>query len=160
MSQPLDELADLLRQEPTPDSSPLEVRLQQQTEWRRDLDALMNQISTWLRELIEGGLLTFDRREVLLREDVVDEYAVSALALHTPSGRTVDVLPLGRWTPGPEGRVDIVSPPRRARLLRHEEPATGQKGGYFVSVPDANGKFQLQPLTQDSLAAVLQELLS
>ena len=160
MAQPLKNLAELLSKEPKPVEISHQVKLQHQTEWRRDLEALMSRIEGWLQELVAGGLLTPDRTEVTLREKGVDEYSVAALTLRTPGGRTIDVLPLGRWTFGAEGRVDIVAPPRRARLERRDLSATGQKEWYFVSVPDAEGNTQRQLLTQDSLAGVLQELLS
>lgn len=105
----------------------------QRAEWIDDLAALMRNIRAWLAPAVEQQLARIEPREVELDEPDTGPYEADALTIHLgdrkvavePRGmRIVGVMAAGgRRVVGASGRVDLVSGPARATLLRSADRA-------------------------------------
>jgi len=97
-----------------------------QAEYIARLEGLYSSVDKW----IEDMGLTLSRSSIELNEEVAGRYEVPAAAILDAEGRKVaELLPLGAWIIGAEGRVDLVGPLDRASLvyLRRSGPHIDMK---------------------------------
>jgi hypothetical protein len=100
-------------------------------EWIDDVAALMGSIAAWLAPAVDEKLARIERRTLELDELDTGPYVVEALTIHLsdrevrvePRGmRVVGVIAAGeKRIVGARGRVDLVSGPARATILRRTD---------------------------------------
>src|SRR5579883_1482686 len=76
-------------------------------EWVQSLENLMNQIEEWLTLAIKEGLVTIQRNKIILNEKLFGNYEAPSLIIRLPQDRVVRVEPIGRFSTGGMGRVDL-----------------------------------------------------
>lgn len=133
-------------------------------EWVDDLGALMTSIAEWLEPAVAKNLVRIERRKFELDEAETGPYAVDALTIHLgdrevhvePRGmRVVGVVTSGNTRIiGARGRVDLVSGPARATILRRADRAW-----QLAAVDGWAPERQPIELTADALADALAELI-
>lgn len=107
-----------------------------QAEYIGRLDELYSSVEKW----IENTGLTVSRSSIELNEEISGPYEAPAAAILDAEGKKVaELLPLGAWIIGAEGRVDLVGPLDRTSLVylrrggphidRKEADATGHPEG-------------------------------
>ena len=127
-------------------------------EWVADLERLMTRLDEWLEPLRQAGLLDINKQNVRISEspDIPDsDYVAPARLLLSPDHVRVEILPRARGVFGASGRVDILGRNRLAMLGRF---APGE--WHFVWQEPAGAEWQSRPLTPESLAATLKEMLA
>jgi hypothetical protein len=125
--------------------------------WLADLDALFEMLQDYLKPGVDEKLLSLEPGEIELCEESLGTYTAPTLTIHMPGHLKVRVEPVamevlgGRHT----GRVDLISGPNKARLLR------GPSGEWVLGMPSVQfGRmvFDVEPLTAENLLAVLDGL--
>ncbi len=124
-------------------------------EWIEDVQRLMDRIVVWLRKAEEDDLVTLDRITVAISERDGDLYRPAALRVIAPNGRFVEIVPKARTVLGALGRVDLVSRRGRAILARFNPGEWS-----FVWDSAETGAWRSEPLTEESLARTLKEMLA
>ncbi len=142
---------------------------QQQQEWLRDLDNLMDTLEGWLKPGVEKGVFRVSREQETLAEEDWGEYETPALRIRTFAS-TIRVRPrglriLGAITDsnervvGARGRVDITLGPARVMLLRFVESdgaSSATPASWKLVGDDRN---ETKELTEEALAEALESLL-
>jgi hypothetical protein len=134
-------------------------------EWINDVAALMKSIGEWLAPAVEKNLVRLEPRRIPIEEPDTGPYEVDALTIHL-GDRDVRVEPRGmrvvgaiaadeRRMVGARGRVDLVSGPARATILRRND-RTWQLATVDGWSPDKGGV----TLDADALTDALAELIA
>jgi len=123
------------------------------TEWLRDVAVLMAKIGEWLQPAVADELLTTNTIESVVFDEHLGSYKTQGLRITTPKGQRIDVKPHARFIMEFEGRVDLLSGPKRGMFLR-----TGS-GEWTVGV-HAFGRVETTELTEDAFWGVVRELLA
>jgi hypothetical protein len=134
-------------------------------EWVADVSKLMNDVAAWLGPAIEKKLVRVERGEVDIDEQDTGPYRVAALTIHLgerkvevkPRGmRVVGVVPAGggKRIVGARGRVDLVSGPARATILRKAD-----RTWQVAAVDGWPSEKEAVPLTQETFTDALSELI-
>lgn len=123
------------------------------TEWLQDVDVLMAKIREWLQPAVADELLTTKKIESVVFDEHVGSYNTQGIRITTPKGQRIDVKPHARFIMGFQGRVDLLSGPKRGMFLR-----TGP-GEWTVGVR-AFGRVETTELTEDAFWGVVRELLA
>jgi hypothetical protein len=134
-------------------------------EWVADVAKLMRDVAEWLRPAIEKGLVKIDPYRVKFDEPDSGAYDIDALTIHlgerevhmTPRGmRVVGVVPSGgKRIVGARGRVDLVSGPARATILRKSD-----RTWQLATVDGWSSEKEAVPLTQETMTDALGELIA
>jgi hypothetical protein len=134
-------------------------------EWVADVAKLMRDVAEWLRPAIEKGLVKISAIRVKLDEPDTGAYEIDALTIHlgeremnmTPRGmRVVGVIPSGgKRIVGARGRVDMVSGPARATILRKSD-----RTWQLATVDGWSSDKEAVPLTQETMTDALSELIA
>ena len=134
-------------------------------EWIDDVAALATNIAGWLAPAVEQRLARVERRKLEIDEADTGPYAIDALTIHLgdrevrvePRGmRIVGVIPTGAARiVGARGRVDLVSGPARATILRRAD-----RTWQLATVDGWPTDKSALPLTAETLADALAELIS
>jgi hypothetical protein len=137
---------------------------QKRAEWIEDVAALMANIRQWLAPAIAKKLVTVEARKVELDEPDTGPYEVDALTIYLgdrevavePKGmRVVGIIPAGgKRIVGARGRVDLVSGPSRATLLRRSD-----RSWQLATVDGWGPGREAVPVDADRLADALAELI-
>jgi len=85
-------------------------------DWLRRLEELFAQVSEYLREYVDAGQITVSYRNIELNEEYVGPYTARAMAIAIGS-KTIVLEPIGTFLVGSKGRVDVVGPVARGRLM-------------------------------------------
>ncbi len=134
-------------------------------EWVADVARLMSDITAWLAPAIDKKLVRVERGEVHIDEQDTGPYRVAELTIHLgerkvevkPRGmRIVGVVPAGggKRIVGARGRVDLVSGPARATILRKAD-----RTWQLAAVDGWPTDKEAVPLTQETLTDALSELI-
>jgi hypothetical protein len=123
--------------------------------WISSVEGLYSTIIGWLDELHKEGLVTFNRREIILSEEHLGSYPINALEIGF-FDTTVIAEPQARNVIGAEGRVD---------LFRRGEIANGamlilnrdEQGGDQWYFAERLRRGAPMPLTQRMLTDKLNE---
>lgn len=102
--------------------------------WTRLVSDLMTRIHGWLRPLEERGYLRTYRRERVIREDLLGDYAIGGLHIEFVDGQSIDIQPIGRFIIGGEGRVDLQAGARTIMIVH-----TGQGKWQFAERTGRHG---------------------
>jgi hypothetical protein len=89
-------------------------------EWLSAVQRLLDQLRAWVGPVEAEGLLVVEPIELTRDEPELCRYRVPGLKLSTPTGHTVRIAPRARFVLGALGRVDLLSPSHKLRLLRVE----------------------------------------
>jgi hypothetical protein len=129
-------------------------KLQQQ--WLLQLDELFQKLGTWLEPGVKEGLLQLSPGRVELTEESLGTYTAPTLTVELPGHLRVRLEPVGaEILGGHTGRVDLISGPNKARLLREAS------GEWVLGIPSLQfGRlvFDLKPLTEESFLEALDGL--
>jgi hypothetical protein len=126
----IDRLVEKLRQRP---KTVAEHWAEKREEWVADVAKLMRSITEWLAPAVKQDLVRVEPRKVQLEETQTGPYEVDALTIFL-GDREVRVEPRGMRVVGvvvagdkrvvrARGRVDLVSGPARATILRRADGA-------------------------------------
>ena len=129
-------------------------------EWVEDVASLMRSIAEWLAPALEKDLARLEPRRLKLEEPDTGAYEVDALTIYL-GDREVRVEPRGmcvvgvvttgdRRIVGARGRVDLISGPARATILRRRD-RTWQLATVDGWAPDKGGI----PLNAEALGDAL-----
>ncbi|HTN84368.1 MAG TPA: hypothetical protein VL242_11800 [Sorangium sp.] len=134
-------------------------------EWIEDVAVLATNIEEWLAPAVEQRLARVERRKLELDEPDTGPYEIDALTIHLgdrevrvePRGmRVVGVVGTGAARiVGARGRVDLVSGPARATILRRAD-----RTWQLATVDGWPTDKSAVPLTADTLADALAELIA
>lgn len=133
-------------------------------EWIDDVAALATNIVEWLSPAVEKHVARVERRKLAIDEPDTGPYEVDALTIYLgdrevrvePRGmRVVGVIATGKdRIVGARGRVDLVSGPARATILRRAD-----RTWQLATVDGWPSDKSAVPLTADTLADALAELI-
>ena len=132
-------------------------------QWIADVGELLTTIEGWLSPLVQARHVRLERRTIQIDDPDTGPYDVAALTIFLadrevkvePRGmRIVGVIPGKDRIVGARGRVDVVSGPSRATILRS---ASGQ--WQLAAVDGWPASTSAVDLTGDVFADVLAELL-
>ena len=90
-----------------------------QTEWLEALEALNSSIEEYLAEEIKDNSIEIKRQEVTISSDP-SAYKAPSLLIITPSGRKIDIEPIGRMVIGANGSVIIKCQSKHFHLYRED----------------------------------------
>ena len=125
-------------------------------QWLSALDELFLKLGAWLEPGVREGLLQLSPGRVELTEESLGTYTAPTLTVDLPGHLRVRLEPVGAEVfGGHTGRVDLISGPNKARLLRE---ANGQ---WVLGTPSQEfGRlvFDLKPLTEESFLEALDGL--
>jgi hypothetical protein len=134
-------------------------------EWVEDIAALMKSIEEWLAPAVDQKLAQVERQMLELDEDDTGPYVVDALTIHLsdrevrvePRGmRVVGVIAAGaKRVVGARGRVDLVSGPARATILRRAD-----RTWQLATVDGWPADKGAVPLDAETLTDALAELIA
>lgn len=143
-------------------STPRTVDERELQSWRSDCAALIQDLRSWLGPGVEAGVFFLTDLEVDLDEEDFGPYTLPGLQVQilSPTARSVKVLPRGGRIMGlvnhekgnARGRVDLVSGPSRAVLLRF------LNGSTRWMILDRSG--HASHLDADTFARVLGDLVA
>lgn len=133
-------------------------------EWIDDVAELIDSMEEWLAPVVEKGLARLERRSVDIDEPDTGPYSVAALTIHLGE-RAVKVEPRGMCVVGvvrtgsdriigARGRVDLISGPSRATVLRRSN-GTWQ----LASADGWPADKSAVDLTEETFADALAELI-
>lgn len=134
-------------------------------EWIDDVAGLMESITEWLAPAVEKKLARIERRVVEIEEADTGPYDAAALTIHL-GDREVRVEPRGmrivgvivadeKRIIGARGRVDLVSGPARATILRRTD-----RTWQLATVDGWPASKGAIPLSPEALADALAELIA
>jgi hypothetical protein len=134
-------------------------------EWIADVATLMKSIGEWLAPVVDAKLAMVERRTIELDEADTGPYSVDALTIHLgerevrvdPRGmRVVGVIAAGgKRIVGARGRVDVISGPARATILR-----TADRTWQLATVDGWPSDRGAVALDADTLTDALYELIA
>lgn len=146
--------------------------IERREKWRLELDSLYSRLRQWLHDanLPEECI---EQSQQLIREENLGEYFAAALVF-TLGNEQIHLQPVGTLLVGALGRVDM-SARRPASPLFHiiadfsaepdsnliefsHQSALEQDWQWFIAPSSA--KYRSQPLSSESFAAALQELVA
>lgn len=114
---------------------------QQRHEWLTHLRKLYAAIESFLEEYIKDQRITLRYREVELNEENIGSYIASQMIL-TIGRQEIVLKPVGTLLIGAKGRVDIIGPAGRTRLMLVDSEASEPTVRVTVSI---RGKTDLPP---------------
>jgi hypothetical protein len=133
-------------------------------EWIADVSKLLDDVTAWLGPAVEKKLVRIERIEIEIDEQDTGAYHVGALTIYLgerkvemkPRGmRVVGAIPSGgRRIIGARGRVDLMSGPARATILRKSD-----RSWQLAAVDGWPSDKEAVPLTQETLTDALSELI-
>lgn len=135
-------------------------------EWIEDVDDLLKQITEWLKQADEGGVLTLEPTNHQIREMRNGRYEINGLRV-TLGSKEVKVEPIALFSIGSmvgdphgtkcaNGKVDLSSRWRRFMLYRQPETdADGKRKWIIVGDEDYIGR----PLDRTSFEDAMKSLL-
>lgn len=85
-------------------------------EWLKRLDELYETIRWALKEYVESGAITLSFKDIHLNEESIGSYVARQLTLKI-GPKTITLTPIGTLLVGTKGRVDVIGPAGRARLM-------------------------------------------
>lgn len=97
------------------DETPVDWQAQK-AEWLRYLDNLYSQVNQYLKSYVDAGDIVIGFREVNLNEEFIGPYSAREMII-TIGGKVIKLEPIGTLFIGFKGRVDVVGPLARARLV-------------------------------------------
>lgn len=157
-------MEQLLRKLEDQPKSVVEHFAEKKREWIADVAKLITTLEEWLQPLVEKKLARLERRAVELDEPDTGPYSVDALTISL-GDREVKVEPRGMRVVGvvrsgndrivgARGRVDLVSGPSRATILRRSNGAW-----QLASVDGWPSDKSAMDLTVETFADALAELI-
>jgi hypothetical protein len=123
-------------------------------EWLTDLDRLFAWIRRLLEPAVSEGLARVETASVVVEKDAIGDYVAPALKVTLPGPNVVWVRPIGTFSVGARGMVDVVCAANRALLVLNRAGVWKVRGGQ--GAPDGG---KLEPLDDVRLARVLEELV-
>lgn len=118
-------------------------------EWIAQLEELF----AWIRRLFEPavteGLARVDAATVRIEKDAIGDYEAPALKINVPGPRVVWVRPIGTFSVGARGMVDVVCGANRALLVLNRAGVWKVRGG----------REELERLDETALVRALEELV-
>lgn len=97
------------------DQTPIDWQVQK-TDWLRNLENLYDQVSQYLKPYVEAGDIVINFQTVNLNEEYIGPYSAREMII-TIGGKVIKLEPVGTFLLGSRGRVDVVGPLARARLI-------------------------------------------
>lgn len=139
--------------------------VEKKREWLEDVAGLMGSIAEWLAPVVEKKLARIERRVVAIEEADTGPYEADALTIHL-GDREVRVEPRGmrvvgvivadeKRIVGARGRVDLVSGPARATILRRAD-----RTWQLATVDGWPASKTAITLSSETLADALAELIA
>jgi hypothetical protein len=122
-------------------------------EWRSALEDLFRSIRSWLTDAERQKLLRIQEPAYDLQEARYGEYPAPGLKIISPTGVTIDIVPVGLNIVGAQGRVDVVCNPKK-RVLILKEP-----GKWYFATLAAKG-WDLKEFNEESFWETIKEFLS
>lgn len=138
-------------------------------DWIKAVRELFDQITGWLKPLIESGSLRAARSHISCEEQDLGPYKIEALELQLAS-KKMTFKPVGTVLIGAWGRIDVTGPTGKAALLllNTDKSAPPKERrlhlGWFIGRPIAAGvvlprtRPELKPLTEDSFEGLFEDL--
>jgi hypothetical protein len=124
------------------------------SEWLTELE----QLFAWLRRLLEPavreGLALVETASTVVEKDAIGDYVAPALKVTLPGPHVVWVRPIGTFSVGARGMVDVVCGANRALLVLNRAGSWKVRGGQSST---EGGK--LEPLDDLRFTKVLEELV-
>ncbi|MGP0068683.1 MAG: hypothetical protein ACLQGP_34415 [Isosphaeraceae bacterium] len=133
------------------------------TSWISSVDALISQMTSWLRESDLEGILKLETRRLERTEESIGKYSVNLLFIWLGS-RSVVVQPVACDVMGPMnkpregswgGRVDLVGPPYSCKIYRLLA-SNGADEWYILD----EKTYGLYPLTREAFDSALLSLFA
>jgi len=85
-------------------------------EWLRNLDFLYSQVTQYLKSYVDAGDIVIGFQTVNLNEEYIGPYSAQEMII-TIGSKIIKLEPIGTYLLGSKGRVDVVGPFARARLI-------------------------------------------
>jgi hypothetical protein len=124
---------------------------QMRDEWIREVESLLHQIRSWLRDSVERGLLAVTPYQFEIHEDRLGTYGAPGLRIDA-SGVQIMIKPHGRIIIGGQGRIDFETAADNAILIR-----TGPGEWEFRRL--VGGKWEATALNEESFWRILEALV-
>jgi hypothetical protein len=105
----------------------------QRDEWLNYLNALYAQIESFLEAYLSAGEAQCEYREIPLNEENIGSYTAKQMILKI-GRQEVTFTPVGTLLIGMKGRVDVLGPAGKARLVLLDKKATNARSLIKVSV--------------------------
>ncbi|WP_404405178.1 hypothetical protein [Jeotgalibacillus malaysiensis] len=130
----MSEFSEFLR-EKNEMSKAKEIQWEQvKSEWIQTVEDFMEELSGWVEDERQKGLVKIEKTQVKLTEEELGAYAVSSLKMRVGK-TTVNVTPIARLVVGATGRIDVFGEFSRYIVLDHKDRGwiyrkEGQGGAY------------------------------
>ncbi len=119
--------------------------------WQQAVSNLWFRITAWLPVSDKSGKPLYTISEITRSEERSGSYPVESLEIRI--GRsTVELVPVGTWIIGAQGRVDMRGPKATVRLIWVNE-------GSWLVVGDPMAPHESTPLTEESFTNALEQVL-
>lgn len=102
-------------------------------DWLGRLDELYRQIESFLAEYIKAGEVKLSYRDIELNEENIGSYSARQMTLKI-GRQEITMTPVGTLLIGAKGRVEVVGPAGRTRLLLVDSDASGPRIKATVSI--------------------------
>ena len=146
--------------------------VERREKWRQELDSLYSRLRQWLRDadLPEECI---EQSQQIIREENLGEYFAASLVF-TLGNEQIHLQPVGTLLVGALGRVDLFARRPASPLFHLIADFSTESGPTFIDsshqsareqnwqwfIAPSSAKHRSQPLTSDSFAAALQELVT
>ena len=119
-------------------------------EWLASIEALYAKVEEFLSEYKSGGRVRTTYNPVILNEDLFGTYQAQQLTIII-GNKQIILRPLGRFTIGAMGRVDVTGSSGNARIVRTFQSVTGIKVTVTVHEGTTHKKENKQPEVKEPI---------
>jgi hypothetical protein len=107
--------------------------VKEREDWLGHLKELYDQTESFLAEYIKAGEIKLDYRDIELNEENIGSYSARQMILKI-GRQEITMTPVGTLLIGSKGRVDVVGPAGRTRLVLVDSKASGPPRRVTVSI--------------------------
>lgn len=134
--------------------------------WPRRVHELLEEIAGWIKPLLDGGTLVFEKRKIPLYEEALGSYEIESAKVRLGT-KTLSIVPVGTFVIGAFGRVDVTGPNGKVTwlLLGERMESAVWHVVHPVSVPSAlrspsarSTRGTFVPLTKDLFEQLFVDL--
>ncbi len=125
-------------QQPAPDEMRAIDWTRERDEWLGSLGELYKKIEAFLAKYIEAGEITIERRDITLNEENIGSYAACRMILKI-GRQEITLTPIGTLLVAAKGRVDVVGPAGKTRLVLVDSESSRPSVGVAMTVGGRRG---------------------
>ncbi|QWR77949.1 hypothetical protein [Candidatus Magnetomonas plexicatena] len=122
-------------------------------EWINRINNLFTQISEWLKPMQDEQLLSITKTKIKIHEQLLGIYTVETMVVTFLNNETIEIIPIGRYVLGGNGRLDIKKGLNVIMIIGNDD------GSWKFVQRDRFGKRVGSDFNKDNFEKFLSELI-